>query len=166
MRIDCYYTDKILLLKPLIFIFRRSFSYLSFEDTKMNGILASLPNGFKFSICIENYGCIDFVKFNGILNTKNPYNDLTITIKTLCWASLLFTGGISLDDAFAKNMVKLKGDISYALIILRAIKRLNHIIFPSFITRYLEKNPESKTTEEIKLMLKNYSVGLKKSRRW
>lgn len=155
------------ILKILLLIFRKSLIYLYKNDNEFKAILSNVNCGC-FSISVLKSD----LRINVVLGKKDVYVDsgnrkcdLEIVFKNLCFAFKVFSGLISLEEVFAYKGIILKGSISDALTITRAIKRLQALIFPDlWIGRTFKEFAGTKLEEKL-TFLKFYFYFLMNVRR-
>ncbi len=155
------------ILKIFLSIFKKSLIYLYKKDEEFKDILSNV-NCECFSISILKSD----LRINVVLGKKNVYVDssnrkcdLEIVFKNLCFAFKVFSGLISLEEVFAFKGIILKGPISDALAVTRAIKRLQALIFPDlWIGRTFKEFTGTKLEEKL-TFLKFYFYFLMNVRR-
>lgn len=158
---------KEVILKVLLLIFKKSLIYLYKKDNTFKAILSSV-NCRCFSISILKSDLrinVVFGKENVYVDSANRKCDLEIIFKNLCFAFKVFSGLISLEEVFAYKGIILKGSISDALTITRAIKRLQALIFPDLWIGKTFKEFAGTKLEEKLTFLKFYCYFLMNVRR-
>ncbi len=117
---------------------------------------------FTFSFFVKPYG--PFVSFEKKDERLNLYakrtSQLEFIFKNPCSALLIFAGVLPQHIAFAEHRISIKGDISCAVNITRAVERLQAVIFPDFVSRRLLKEFSRSSTREKALFFEFYVYGL------
>ncbi len=156
--------NKNTILALLMFIFKKAMVFLSRNDRIFKRIISQLPDNYTFSVEV-NFSDISVTleKRNGVFfaASKKPA-DLKLVFINPCSAFLVFSGILAQHDAFAQQRISIKGSISDALILTKAINRLQYLIFPYPISKRLIKEPAPPTKRKRILSVKFYLYGLVK----
>lgn len=153
-------------LSLLFAIFKKALVFLFYKDKEFRESLGSVEGKcFSISVNKANLRINAFIKKDAIIvNSDKEECDLYIIFKNLCFAFKVFSGIISLEEAFAQKSIVLKGTIGDALAVTRSIKRLQALIFPDIVVRRIVKGFRGTKAEEKFLFIRFYISLLKLSR--
>ena len=108
-------------------------------DTRVRAELETLPDGIVIQMGIfpqDNY--IQYTKKNGfVFAVKEKQPDIAILFKNVKNAKKVLLGRESVEQAFAKHSITLKGDIAHAMTLVRIINIVENYLFPKFMRRNL-----------------------------
>lgn len=144
--------NKVLILKILIDVFEKALVFLFYHDAEFRRAL--LKTGVDcFTIKVLKTDFLVNVTVEGddlFVNRSKNKCSLEMTFKDLCTAFKAFAGLISLEEAFAQKGIILNGSIVKALMVTKAIKRLQALVFPDFwIKRVLKDFKKTSITEKL-----------------
>lgn len=128
----------------LIFkVLSRGVVVLNQKDSEIRDNLADLPENFVISFGvfpIEKY--IYIVREKGdFFVSKNPRNaDLSVIFKNPKSVQKVMLARSSVAESFCRHDIIVKGDIAFAMTLVRVINRTEKYLFPHFMTkRFLPK---------------------------
>jgi predicted lipid carrier protein YhbT len=151
-------------LRLLLYIFVKGMIFLSRTDKDFKSSLEELPDGFTFCLNINYTNMkVCMSKSNGTLTVVNAEtSDLELIFINPCSAFLVFSGIMPQHEAFAQRRIKIKGDLADALILMGAMKRLQLVLFPYFISKRLVRGSLKKDLNDNFKMIGAYLSLLKK----
>lgn len=124
-------------------VLARGVAVLSRKDSAVKAEFDALPENFCISLGIEPYGSYAFiVKRNGKVYVSKTFDkpDLTVSFKTASGARQVMLAQSSIAESYCRHDLLVKGDISLAMGLVRAINRAEKYLFPHFMTkRFLPK---------------------------
>ncbi len=147
-------------------VLARGVAVLSEKDSVIKAEFDALPDNFCVTLGIEPYGnYIYIVKRENKVYVSKTFDkaDLTVAFKTAKGAKRVMLARSSIAESYCRHDLLVKGDISLAMGLVRAINRAEKYLFPHFMTkRFLPKI--KKEYSSIKLYLKIFfsRLGLPK----
>lgn len=144
------------LMKIILQFLYRAIKVLNGKDSNITDELNCLPNGYKIKISTDLYDakqmCVEILNNspNKIKNNKQKiikkcrYDvccDLEIRFKNKHLAFKVFSGQISIAQAYAEHYFQMFGNINLAMGVTRIIERVEGYLFPKFINKKCLKRP-------------------------
>lgn len=133
------------IMKIILHFLYRGIKVLNGRDSLITNEIASLPNNYTIQISTDLYNAkiICFKVQDGkIIKVKKPINvDLKIVFKNKDLAFKVFTGQISIANAYAQHYFQMFGNIYLAMGITRILERVEGYLFPKAINKKCVKRP-------------------------
>lgn len=133
------------IMKIILHFLYRGIKVLNGRDSVITSELANLPNGYTIQICtdLQNAKSICFKIQNGkVEKVKRPNNvDLKIVFKNKDLSFKVFTGQISIANAYAWHYFQMFGNIYKAMGVTRILERVEGYLFPKAINKKCVKRP-------------------------
>lgn len=136
---------KKLILKIILFFLYKGIKVLYKRDSEITDEINSLPNNYvvKISTNLTKKTYICFSINNGKIKRlkKSEKYDLEIVFKNTKLAFNVFSGKVSISDAYSMHYFQLFGNIYESMKVTRIMERVEGYLFPKFICNKILKKP-------------------------
>ncbi|WP_050636900.1 hypothetical protein [Candidatus Stoquefichus sp. SB1] len=97
---------------------------------------------------------IQYTYQKGLSKTNQGYADIVICFKSIQSAFLVFTGMMSVKQAYLEHRFSLRGDVNESMRFVRCVDLVEIYLFPRFMTKRILNHQEKKYKSTLSIYLK------------
>lgn len=146
------------LVKTIFWFLGNGFEACVKYDSKLKSEVSEWPDGTTINLIVEPSGPYLTLRKEGqelkyIGAQKDDQGDMVIYFKNLEAALLMLTGRIGIAQAYGQKRIIIKGDIAFAMSVVRCMNIVEAYLFPKVITKKILKRLPRKEVSTFRIYL-------------